>query len=411
MTLPGLALAVLAASALYFYGFGHTDLLLLVVGGLSLALLVICLLSVSATAMMLWLWLRNRVERDLLELECHYGARTGFSTSNLWYVPFVSVSWTWECPQGEVKLIPSWGRLQEQVTPLRRGEGDCIVRRVEVGDIFGLAKVALPIWEGRKTRFIPSKGALENIHVVQGMAGGDALAHPEGSPTGDQMDMRRYGEGDPIRYVLWKVFAKSRTLVVRTAERAFSPAQQTVAFLVAAPGDQAAAGTTRVAISGGALGSDWLLGADGCEGTARTQMAAMDLIVRSAATAEINGGTGLSAFLHQAPHGVRRAMVFVPPRPGPWLDNVVKAAQVHGDKELEFLICTDGIERKQLLKPIYHALLRAPKPAIGRNPTGRAELASVVKALGRCSSKIMVVDRKTGTIFHQSHLHSLVKLG
>ncbi|MBT3218404.1 MAG: DUF58 domain-containing protein [Proteobacteria bacterium] len=252
---------------------------------------------------------------------------------------------------------------------------------------------------------------MENIHVVQGMAGGNALAHPEGSPTGDRMDMRRYGQGDPIRYVLWKVFAKSRVLMVRTPERAFSPAQQTVAFLVAAPGDQAAAGTTRVAISGGALGSDWLLGTDGCEGTARTHLAAMDLIVRSAATVEGNGGSGLSAFLHEAPHGVRRAMVFVPGRPGPWLDKVVRAARAHGNKELEFLICTDGIERKQLLKPVYRVLMRGAPPEVNRGPTSRAELASVVKSLGRCSSRIMVVDRKTGTLFHQNHLHSLVKGG
>ena len=120
-----------------------------------------------------------------------------------------------------------------------------IVRRIEISDAFGLAKVALRATEERAVRSLPSVGALKQMSVVRSIASGEDMPFPGGQPEGERADLRRYVPGDPVRFVLWKVFAKSRQLVVRTPEQAISPARQTYAYVVAAEADEPAAGTAR----------------------------------------------------------------------------------------------------------------------------------------------------------------------
>jgi hypothetical protein len=405
LTLGGLVLFLLSALGLLHWGLGQTDLLLLAIGGLGLLVATVAFLAVVCTAATVFFALRGKVGDRALELECGYPGDTGFSVSNLWFLPFVSVSWTWEQPEVQLEVVERWGRLHERVTPTRRGEVQEVVRRIEVADSLGVARVAFPVREERTCRFVPTTGRLENIHVVQGMAGGEHIAHSDGTPTGDRFDMKRYGAGDPIRFVLWKVFAKSRVLVVRKPERAISPVQQTVAYLVTGEGDQAAAGTARVAVKG-ALGSDWMLGADGSTEGTRHAGQALDLIVRSADTPKTAGGGQLSAFLHGSSN-LRRALVFVPPIPGPWLDKVEAAARDHSDKRLEVVICTDGIgdTRSGL---VSKAMFRG-KAQLGPTPTPPELLGAVIRRLSRCADRVLVVDRQAGQVYPESHLAHLVR--
>ncbi len=408
LTWLGLFVAIASAWALVAVGIKRVDLLLLVIGGVGCVLAALSLLFTAITGAALYFSLRRRpvVETDALRLECGHGTRTGFSLPSLWWVPFIQLSWTWLMPDVEVRVRKVKGRVHEEITPSRRGLREEVVRRIEVRDVFGLAKVAFQIREKRDVRFVPSMGALKSMHVVRSMSGGSDITHPDGPQDGERMDMRNYNPGDPIRFVLWKVFARSRQLVVRTPERALSPVRQTVAYLVSGEGDEPAAGAARVAVDTGALGSEWVLGTDGSPENARSKGQAIELLARSAEATADDGGEGLARFLRTAVPGSNgRAVVFVPGRPGPWLAKVVAAAraratQGHGSP-VEFIVCTDGVQPEPKKAQRFTRWLERRSGAVvpGGGVPRSDELAKVVDALASARARVLIIDRRAGRCF------------
>ena len=405
-TWAGVLVAVGSAWAMRGLGMGRQDLILLIVGLVGLAVILWSVLAVMVGAAVVAWRGRSVATMHALELECGVCRKVPFTLPNLWWLPFVEVDWKWVRPPVSLTLTRTGGQLTERITPTRRGLVECIDRQIEVGDTFGLATIHFHHRQECALRFLPSTGGLRNVQVVQGMAGGDVLGHPAGDPVGDRIDMRRYGQGDPIRYVLWKVFARSRELMVRTQELALAPTQQTVAYLVIGTADQAAAGAARVAVDHGALGGDWQLGVDGTDQIADAPMTALDLIVRSGALGPEQGGAGLQRFLNSVSStGVRRAVVFVPPRPGPWLERVKAVAVAGGVGErMEFVVCTDGFSR-QKRSALSTILL---KPGETDDRADSAALRDVLRALSSAGS-VMVVDRAAGKVFPAGQLAGLMR--
>src|SRR5690606_29434953 len=257
----------------------------------------------------------------------------------------------------------------------------------EVGDIFGISQIRMRLTEQRKVRFVPSVGQLKRVDVIRGMAGGEDISHPDGPPDGELYDLRHYSPGDPIRFVLWKVFARTRQLVVRAPERALSPVRQTCAYLVAGDGDEPAAGAARLAVEHGSFGTDWVLGADGSREDAPRKSQAVDLLARSAEVEERIGGKGLGEFLKRRSQGsIGRAVVFVPGRAGPWLDTVIEQSKQLGGRgsRIEFVVGTVGIipaHRRRWLARV--ALRDAPDPVTpgATAPVPTEQVAEVVRAL------------------------------
>lgn len=396
--------------ALFHYGLGRIDLILLALGAIGLGIAALALVLSILAALLIWWHARRAKEGEGLRAECGYWVGTDFSVPSLWYIPFIHVSWSWVSPDAKVRLTRKRRRLHEHVQAHRRDTTETVVRRFTVGDIFGLSSITFEQQERRAVRLLPWVGGLRQMHVVRGMAGGDELSHPEGPAAGDRIDMRRYAPGDPIRFVLWKVFAKSRDLIVRTPERAISPARQTVAYLVASNDDEAAAGAARVAVDGGALGDEWKLGADGARDVAESKEGALEVLTRSARATAAQSGAGLSAFLDSAATGrVGRAVVFVPSRPGPWLDRVIAAARDMGGRSarVEFVVGTDGVRRNArgtwwsraaLAKGLRHDF------PVAADPTDADDLRTVLRKLGGARLNVLVVDRPEGRVFTEHHL-------
>ncbi len=406
MTRAGVLVAAGSAWAMRGLGMGRQDLIFLIVGLVGLVVVVWGVVATVLGAVVVASRGRSVVPMPPLELECGVGRAVAFSLPSLWWLPFVEVDWRWVRPGVALTLTREKGRLTERVIPTRRGLTERIIRRIEVGDTFGLATISFHHEQPCALRMLPSTGGLRSMQVVQGMAGGDVFGHPDGDPVGDRIDMRRYGAGDPIRYVLWKVYARTRQLMVRTQELALSPTHQTVAYLVVGAADQAAAGAARVAVDHGALGGDWQLGADGSEQVADAAPAALDLIVRSGAADAALGGTGLRHFLHAAsPTGVRRAVVFVPASPGPWLERVRAAALDSGaGKRMSFVVCTDGFSTQK--RSVVSRVLLRPGTDDPRADSGG--LREVLRALAPAGS-VMVVDRTAGTVFPAEQLAGLMR--
>ncbi len=402
-------LLVLCAIAFFRFGWNQGDMVLLVIGGVGFAVALISLIAVLVAAVVVFASVRGR-EGAPMEVECGYATRTGFRLTNLWFLPFAAVSWTWDEPDVVLKRVRGWTAFEEQIIAARRGEYDQVVRFFDVGDVFGIARIRFRVNEPRRLRFVPSSGGLKHVQAVQGMAGGDAFSHPSGPPVGDKFDMRYYAAGDPIRFVLWKVYARTRELVIRTPERALSPVRQTVAYLVAARGDEPAAGAARAALASGLLGSDWVLGTDGAERGAKTIGDAVELLVRSAGTPVDAGGSGLQKFMAQAvPGGTARALVFVPPKDGPWLDRVLTACRGAGPAPMEFIVCTDGVSPPRRRNPISRLFFSDPEPPPSANPPADpAELAVVMQKLGRAGARVVVVDRTQGRVIPDVILHRIL---
>lgn len=395
----GSALVAGAAVAAFLYGIKHIDLILLVVGLVGLGVALITMLTTVTVSIVLWAKLRKRAPLDPLQAECGHVMPTGFQISNLWFVPFVEVVWTWETPAADVRATSVRRRFIEEIRPTRRCLTENVVRRFDVSDVFGFTRVTFRVTEARAVKFVPSMGALRSIHVVRSISGGQDLSHPDGPPEGERMDMRPYVTGDPIRYVLWKVYAKSRALVVRTPERAISPVRQTVAYLVTGEGDEPAAGAARVAVESGALGGEWVFGVDGYREYAKTPALAQELLARSSSNEQAACGEGLGTFLAQAtPTSSGRAVVFVPAKPGPWLDRVARAVRGRGSLgAVEFVVCADGITREEKAPAWKRLLLKKEDPEAART----AEIGRVVDTLAATRSHVLVVDRSSGRVLSQ----------
>lgn len=384
--------------ALLSYGLGKIDLVLLVVGAVGLFACTVGLVSMIACAAIVRARLPDTVEAgERLEIECGHAVPTKWSIPYPWWLSFGDVRWTWTEPAVTLAIEAEGGRLHEHVIAARRGAVDTIVRRIVVGDVLGLWRVA---WQHRQPcdlKFLPSTGALQKVEVVRGMTGGDDISDHRGPAAGDPYDLRHYNPGDPIRFVLWSLFARTRKLVVRQPERAISLVRQTNAYLVAGPGDEPAAAAARLAVQQGALGEGWSLGADGIDRPATSRAGAMDAISRSAHS-RIPPAAGLAAFLGRAkPDASGRIVLFVPGRVGPWVDLLAVACAAHR-RNVDVFVCIDAVIEPRARKG-------TPDPHDASYTA--AELAAVIAAVGKACARVRVIDRGTGRLYGDGHIARL----
>jgi hypothetical protein len=450
LTPLGILVAAGSSAGLFGLALPRKDLVLLVIcaAGLGVTGLAVGLSVVSA----LGLFLGHRrvpvaADAPPLELECGVKARTGFSVSSLWFVPLVKVRWSWTSPEASVETARRGGRLFEIATPRRRGRSALIRRRIEVGDAFHLARISLGSREERAVRALPSKGSAKSLSFTHTLAEGGDLPYPADRARGEPSDFRRYSAGDPMRFILWKTFAKTRQLMVRSPEQAISPARRTIAYLVAGKGDEAAAGVARAALESGSFGSSWVLGADGVPWVAEDRGKALELLAVSGECPAEQGGAGLEGFLRS--HGSSagglgaRILLFVPPLAGPWLGRAAGVARswasrggrsgggqlrklpVHGGAGIEAIVCSDGIARRSSARWLARLLFIEATAPDGTTlggagtlgdpnsvnldgnaevadlpaPAPAAQVAAVLRALSAAGANVLLADRRSGKIF------------
>jgi len=408
LTAAGMLAAAASLLAYLHYGRGRLDHILLAVGVIGVGLVALGAVLVVAAALVVWRAARRAPAGDPVRAECGHLTATGFRLPSLRWLPFVQVRWSWVSPAAEVQAVRDGRHLLERIRPTLRDHFSSVERRIEVAEVFGFARVAFRVRKATGGRFAPWVGALQQVQVAHGLSGGDDRSHPDGSPTGDFFDMRRYGAGDPIRFILWKVFARTRDLLVRTPETAIAPDKRTLAYLVAGDGDEPAAGAARVAVDTGALGTQWVLGADGCAEAASSPGEALEVLTRSA-RAELDDTGALAAFLNRMKRGpVSRAVVFVPARPGPWMQRVAAAAAARPGHlpRVEFIVCTDGIGPSSR-RSLWARAAAASPSGNGAVAARQEDLVAVVDALTATGANVLVVDRPGGRVVHGRSLRGV----
>ncbi len=414
MTWRGAFIALFSATALWRFGYGDLDLLLFVTGVSGLVLVTLS----SLTAVVSALYLRRKIKGAPLGvrgLEAGSLIRTGFQVPALGAVPLVRITWSWLEPADvEVRIRRRGRALIEEVVAHRRGQVTGIRRRFTVGDTFGLAAVSWQRADPGQLTILPFVGRLKNMPVIQPMAAAEGLPHPMGAPEGDRMEIRRYVPGDSVRNILWKTFARTRQLNVRTPEKSIDRSRKTVAYLLTGDGDEPAAAAARVALESEVLGAGWLFGADGTTEPAESLEAALAAIARSRSFRQqmrSNGGAGgppangngsshseaggLATFLaRNGARGETHCMIFAPARPGDWTAGALAATR-NFPGAVSFVLGTDGVV-PQGTTSLWRRFLFIQERITGVTTD---ELAEIMRVFTSSGGSTLVVDRASGRAF------------
>lgn len=278
--------AAALACALYLlgeYGEGEHDVLLAVSMRLVAALLGILVALTALEAWRLHRWSRRQPPLPPLEAEVGQDLSTGLTLPGMGLSLLFNVRVRWLAPQAlSHELARGEGGLLELVRFGRRGRVERAWRELMVEDIFGFCAVRWRWAQRADLTLLPRSSAASAAPLLQ-VQDGEDLYDPAGQPDGDLVELRRYQEGDPLKLVMWRLYARSRQLMVRTPERAQSLKRDLVAYLLADPTDEPSASTARAYLERGLLGDDFTLLADGCLGGATDLKGAMEHLLSSAA--------------------------------------------------------------------------------------------------------------------------------
>lgn len=395
LTPLGMALAVVAAVAIFRFGYGKLDLVLLVLGYGGAGLLAISTFSVIATAFFLWVRFRRGSSPTwaMTRFETDRPSPTGFALPALRWLPLVRLRWTWEPPlRVEVSQRRRGGTLQEDVTFRGRGVFQSVTRRLIVEDAFGLSRVAFRAAQEGNLEALPHLGGLRRLPVLTSLTGGDEFPHPMGLDDGDRVETRRYIAGDPARFIHWKAFGRTRKLMVRVPERSLSRARRTVAYLVSGAHDEAAAAAARAAIEEEALGLDWQFAADGSPEATSDRAEALHKVMASAGFDK--SGSGLRQFLAEVDRqGPAALVVFAPAAVGPWIAELGALARRRAGR-VRVVVAVDAVNEGQT-QPGWRRWVFSP---VSRDGVAKRDVEHVGRALGELRCEVVMIDRRSGRI-------------
>ncbi len=383
-----------AAGLVFLWAPKEADFLLYPAGLVALLLVVVCTLLVTFGT----LWLRRAVKGlevcvpERLETTRPTGTGFRFPSLSRWVVLDVGLSWVE--PAGlEVSLEPLDGALCEVVTARERGRYTKLIRRFTVEDVFGLTRLSFDLSWTVALAITPAS-AKQGAQLAAGRSQGDALANPAGRLEGDLVEMRQYAYGDSMRHVLWKVYARSRKLLVRMPERALAPGPVSVAFFVAGHDDEASAGAARLYVEAGLLGADLYFTADGSVVPARSARDAVEQLVDSSTRRE-RGGEGLDAAASQIDRGrLTSCLLFVPPVDGAWRERVVGFVRKHS-LNASVIIGVDEVGELPAPASRLQSFLFLPEATLDSTRPALKKLRDALEAEGL---PVKVLHRTTGQL-------------
>ncbi len=403
LTARGVGLSVSAAGGLSWLGYGALDQVWYVAGLGLLALVSLALVLVLAATLRVWLPLRGRGDPapppPLQRVDTKTACLTGYRFSRLRFWPLVEARLSVSAPDYvRADAVAAGPFAEERITADDHGELRSLQRTLEIRDVFGLASMRLKRRGSVQIDVLPHAGALRSLPMLRSLAGGDDLPHPMGLLAGDRLDLRRYGPGDPARFIHWKVYARTQKLVVRVPERALARAHRVAAYLVAGSRDGASAAVARVALEEGAFGDDFRFGADGTA-TATDRIADALTALRRSAHARENGGQGLAGFLDTVEReGPVSLLLFVPAKLGDEY-NAVRDLVGRRARPPRVVIGVDGIERTTV-EPLWKRAALLPSSQVR---IGAAALKETVAAYRKLGAEVVIFDRESGRVLSEAH--------
>jgi uncharacterized protein (DUF58 family) len=394
--LTDLGVVVLGLALLAFFELGRprSDYVIQVASATAVGcvLLALCVVLLGAWRVRARVRRRETPSAEPLRFEAGRGfARAGPWTRLPW-LPLVEVETSASDPPGlSLSADAGW----ERVEAAHRAGADQLRRSFLIEDAFGLAAVRFGRIEARPVEVGPWLGALDSAPALAALAAGETRPHPHGEPAGDRVEMRPYVRGDPLRLVLWKVYARTGEMMVRTAERALDENTEVHAFLVPGDHDEASAAAAWVAVHRGLLGPRWRFGTPGLAQGTDDPAEALSAIARSRGREDADA---LDAFLAGArPVDGARVVLFAPCRPGAWLESTL--ASLRGLRgRVSAVVGHDGVDDASHARARRTWWVRPEARRGGEARPGAEALGAVVETLGRAGVDVTVVDRPTGRV-------------
>lgn len=313
LTAGGLCLALGLSAALYYQGIHQLDLVALAAGAGVLIVLALSIIAVILGTLITHQTLRNTDQPTFLELMSGKQVLSGYALRRWWYVPLVRLDWEVLDFSSEIEIESHKGYLRERLRCQRRGLKHGITRKFTVSDTLGLASISWTADSPGRVRVLPYPGGLAQPNILLSLVSGEDISDPRGEQQGDRVDMRQYQKGDPMKFILWKVYSRSGKVMVRVPERALSARPRSCCYLLSGPGDEASAALARVLLEMRMLGREWRFGADGRAGFVNQLPDALDLVALSG-NVEKASAKGLHDFLKLSEHdGYGFCLVLCPP--------------------------------------------------------------------------------------------------
>jgi hypothetical protein len=223
----------------------------------------------------------------------------------------------------------------------------------------------------------------------------DGLPDHLGEPQGDRMEIRPYAPGDSARDIMWRSYAKTRQLNVRLAEKSVFQSKRVLAYLLTSPQDEAAAACARQALESGALGDDWLFGADNVDDTASELPAALNILARSRPLSR-SSQYQLDLFLNKASIASAPCLVFAAAERAAWLPPLLATAR-SATNRITIVLATDGIADGDETNLWSRLFLRDEAQA--ERTMSRQGLGTLLTELGQSVESIVIIDRQSGAAF------------
>lgn len=410
LTLQGLITLVLTAYALRVYGYGAMDLVVFSLAICALAILIFCLFCSVISGVFIQRRIRSSLDQlqnaiEPIKVEAGYPNETGFSLPALNYIPLVKLSWKFIYPdhiQTRVRVSAD-GKLVEEIVPDKRCKTEHVTRLFTVSDVLGFCRYSWREVQNISCTALPRTNTFKPLPLLRSLTAEDGIPNPSGDPDGDRMEIRPYVPGDSVRNIMWKVYARSRQLNVRLAEKSVFHSNRTIAYLLSSDNDEAAAAIARVALETDALGDDWAFSADGTSNPAENLPSALDAIAKSRAI-ETPFSYGLDEFISQASgQAGAHCIVFAAAEFAPWFESL-KQTLARFPGRFSLVLATDGFKENEQTKLWQRLLLQEELTSnADRDSAGsRADLLKLLTDLGQLVESTVVVDRKTGFSFDQN---------
>lgn len=403
VTKTGIAFLALFCVAVWFRGVLNLDLVLLVAGIAGILVILVLLFCTASGTFFLFRAARRAKTPDTLDLATRLPQPTGYCVRYPRRLPFTVVRWNWINDGGgkttaEISIKHEKGILTELAAPARRCIVEQVIRRFSVRDIFGLTEISWRRAEKTHLRVLPERGRLTQMPPPAGMADGEDIPDQFARPGGDRVEMRSYAPGDPLRMVLWKVYAHSGRMMVRIPERSIIEQRKGCGYLVNGANDDATAAVARIAIERGLLGEDWCFGAEGVESYATQTDAALETLARSGEADYENRSGALGAFLSRMRNEGRQfCILFLPPEAQAW---TYAAEHMDGNLRIQTLTGIDEIFPEQskssgLVHRVSEWFLRS------ENGDGATldTLRQVISAAPLLNCVSHAAERQTGRLF------------
>ncbi len=386
----GLALLALSLGLLAF-GRTRMDIVLTLAGLFWIALAAVTGLVTCAAAFALHAAARRIESVEPLRTTEGAATPTGFAVRR-WPIPLAArPSVRWVTPAGDAVLERTGHDWRERVRPLSRARATHVIREFVQEDLLGLWRVRGRLAESRPVLILPDTGRLSAAELAACLSSGDLLSYPWGPAKGDPIDSRPYTHSDPARLILWKVYARTRHLVVRSPEQARSPDLRPLVYLVAGADDEAAAGVVRVFIESRLLGDGARFAADGHPVPSTEPGDALDAVCGSAAHRGRGAADLAAALAHPTVDATDPVLVVAPAVRGPWTAPL-EAAIARAPDRFVVLFAGDAALTAAAGRGWRTWVLRQP-PAGG--PTWDDMLA-LGRRFGARGVKVALADRTSG---------------